>query len=93
MTGSIVGPTLIDLTHLVGIMVGSVAAGVLSDRFQRHMDAFLSLDLALLAAGTAVVPWLPSLLTMGVAFFIQGLMGLSVQVSRANFFFFFFFKF
>ena len=72
MTGSIVGPTLIDLTHLVGvnyeqishvfvarsagIMVGSVAAGVLSDRFQRHMDAFLSLDLALLAAGTAVVP-------------------------------------
>ena len=71
-------------TKSVGIIVGSVLAGILADRFQRHIDLLLALQLLLLASSTAALPWAPNLWVIATAFLGQGLSHGAISASECT---------
>ncbi len=86
----VVGPSLRDLkdrvdvdyeeisramiAHSVGVVLGSLAGGLLYDRVpRRHSDLFLVVGFVIQAVGTVAMPWSNSLALVATFFFITGI--------------------
>ncbi|XP_013418265.1 sodium-dependent glucose transporter 1A-like [Lingula anatina] len=56
----------------VGFFTGSLAGGVICDRFHKHVDLVLMLVLLLASVSTAAIPWCPLMELLAFVFFLQG---------------------
>ena len=56
----------------IGRLVGGIAGGIASDRFQAYSKVFLAVSLMSVGAGVVAVPWSHFLPVLGVLYFIEG---------------------
>ena len=53
-------------------MIGSVVGGFMNEKLYRHVDLIMSVNLAVMAAGSYMLPWSTSVPMAATAFAING---------------------